>query len=211
MKNYKSFLESKTTKISLNDFLEHQKELASVINYIRINDKNLYDGITYINKHAVEYETDEFTRNIIDSALDKISSVINSKFPTTWDNIYDKGYSGNKVEGDKYKATRNLNIKEIAKLVRDELKIEFEDWKFSVIKDSFSGGQSLSVKITDMPYNPYSEYADRCFKENIECNTHSPEARRINAKLYNDKFDNDLNKITKIVNQYNYDDKRCTN
>jgi len=43
-----------------------------------------------------------------------------------------------KFEGSKYRATENLPIKEIAKLIRQDLKTSYPKYKFSVVKESYS-------------------------------------------------------------------------
>ena len=50
--------------------------------------------------------------------------------------------------GNKYEQVKNLDIKEIAKLVRQDLK-KFSDCKFSVSIERFSGGRSLNVNLVD--------------------------------------------------------------
>lgn len=52
--------------------------------------------------------------------------------------------------GTKYNA--DLNLRDIAKLVRKELKTTFGPaWKFSVRIRRFAGGQSMDVTVTDAP------------------------------------------------------------
>jgi len=54
--------------------------------------------------------------------------------------------------GDRYEATKDLRLKEIAKLVRKDLKAEFgPEWKFSVRTRSYAGGQSLDVDVKTAP------------------------------------------------------------
>ena len=62
----------------------------------------------------------------------------------------------NEVKGDKYMETAHLDIKDIAKLVRQELKKKYPvkfGWKWGVRISRFSGGQSLTIKITGVPKN----------------------------------------------------------
>ena len=54
--------------------------------------------------------------------------------------------------GESYEATKDLRLKEIAKLVRKDLKAEFgPGWKFSVRTRLYSGGQSLDVDVKASP------------------------------------------------------------
>lgn len=60
-------------------------------------------------------------------------------------------------EGKNYQATRHLSYTEIAKLVRLELKQRFPSCKFSVTKESYSGGGSITVALMEAPFNAYRE------------------------------------------------------
>jgi hypothetical protein len=62
-------------------------------------------------------------------------------------------YSGNAYEGLNYKS--NLEIKDIAKLIKQQLKLKYPSADFSITKESYSGGQSLHIyymKDTKSPY-----------------------------------------------------------
>ncbi len=209
--NFNKFLESKSNNIhiTLDQYLEYKDKLAPIIAYIKASNKNLYDGIDFIDKHHSEYETDSFTKNVIDSVLSKISILITNQFASLWDDITNKGYSGHLFRGAKYKDTQNMRLVDVAKLIKKELEIEFDDWKFSVSTDSYSGGQSLTVRIKDISYNPYSDYADDCFKNNKQLDLHTRTLTSNgfeNKSLYNEKFEKDMKKIESIVEQYNMDD-----
>ena len=52
----------------------------------------------------------------------------------------------NNIIGVKYESVKNLDIKEIAKLIRKDLK-QFKDCNFKVNIQRFANGQSLWVKI----------------------------------------------------------------
>jgi hypothetical protein len=57
-----------------------------------------------------------------------------------------------KTEGRNYQATRDLDIKEIAKLIRKDLKDPiFEGFKFSVYIDRFSMGQAINCEVVQVP------------------------------------------------------------
>lgn len=55
----------------------------------------------------------------------------------------------NIITGNKYEATKYLNIVEIAKLIRKDLKEAFEEYKFNVQVEKYSMGCSLHIQIHD--------------------------------------------------------------
>lgn len=61
-------------------------------------------------------------------------------------------YSGNATEGMNYKNTRGMDISDIAKLIRSELKSKFPECKFSVTIERYSGGQSLYISLMSAPF-----------------------------------------------------------
>lgn len=89
-----------------------------------------------------------------------------------------------KFEGSKYKETKGLDIAEIAKLVRAEIKEKHPGIKTSVRIERYAGGRSLNVEIKGVPFKILS----------------TPEGQRYSLLA------NDLKKsIEGIVNQYNFD------
>ena len=58
---------------------------------------------------------------------------------------------GTKHLGSKYEETKDLDIKEIAKLVRKDLGSEFPDAKFGVRIQRYSGGQAIHIHINEWP------------------------------------------------------------
>lgn len=64
-----------------------------------------------------------------------------------------------RIYGSKYAETKDLDIIEVAKLIKKELRSEMSEVKWSVRTSRYSGGQSINVKIKDCPadfkiYNP---------------------------------------------------------
>jgi len=58
--------------------------------------------------------------------------------------------------GNKYGETKDLDLRDVAKLVRKDLKATFgKAWKFSVRIERYSMGQSLNVEITKAPCSLY--------------------------------------------------------
>jgi len=94
--------------------------------------------------------------------------------------------------GEKYEETKNLPLKEIAKLIRKEIKQKFPDVKVSIRTKHFSGGCSIDVTIKQAPFkiiNPEWDYTSP-----YTVDKYTKEAREL------------LKEIEKIVNQYRYDD-----
>lgn len=108
-----------------------------------------------------------------------------------------------KFEGSKLQETKNMDIKEIAKLVRKEIKAKFPTIKTSVTIDRYSMGQSLDVRILEVPFqvvNP--EHVKECFNADGSYNNMStPRASRLT-----EAGKNLIETIEGIVNQYNFDD-----
>ena len=92
------------------------------------------------------------------------------------------------IIGNKYEQVKNLDIKDIAKLIRSDLE-QFKDCKFSVSIQRYSGGRSVHVKL--MNTNNLKRFV------NIHYN--STDKDRFN-------FSKDFKeKLESIINQYNYD------
>ena len=91
------------------------------------------------------------------------------------------------VIGSKYNQVKDLDIKDIAKLVREDLK-KFKDCKFSVSIHRYANGRSLIIKLTECSdlnkiqiYN--SEYCS-------------------NKPILSNNFQNE---VKSIIDQYNFD------
>lgn len=82
-----------------------------------------------------------------------------------------------KIKGKKYEATKDLDIAEIAKLVRQELKELLGAYKISVRVHRYSMGQAINVWITG-----------------TQTEERSTEAKKIEAQA------------RQVLDQYNYDD-----
>lgn len=97
-----------------------------------------------------------------------------------------------KWEGAKFHETRNMDIAEIAKLIRKEIREKHKGVKCSVRIDRFAGGQAIRVTIKEAPF--------RCFNPLYDNGTDSgrdwltPEARAL------------VKSIEAIRAQYNFDD-----
>ena len=105
--------------------------------------------------------------------------------------------------GSKY--DRNLDIKDIAKLVRKELAAEYptkDGWKFSVKIDRYAGGQSMDVFILSIPENVHAYDAE---VYDIHFKTMNGEGGAWDAMKFTDSFKRKFDDIKAIQDQYNYD------
>ena len=108
-----------------------------------------------------------------------------------------------KKAGSKY--DRDLDIKDIAKLVRKELATEYpikEGWKFSVKIDRYAGGQSMDVSIISIPENVYAYDAEAY---DIHFQIMNGEGGAWDAMKLTDNFKKILDDVKAIQDQYNYD------
>lgn len=97
-----------------------------------------------------------------------------------------------KFQGSKHENTKDLDITEIAKLVRKDLKQTFgKDFKFSVTIDRYSMGQSLNVEIKTSPRNYLNSI--RVLDECSDASRFIEEGFEV------------LSLVDKIINNYNYD------
>lgn len=137
-----------------------------------------------------------------------------------------RNYTGYGYEGDTYK--ENLGIKEIASIVRKELKKRFPDCTFSVRIERYSMGQSLHISLMSAPFDPFLEKVHTQHgiseqeRENLSTNLkHSRESgyAQINQyqfKEYGEGLNNgtplslrawEVLKVAVAISQgYNYDD-----
>ncbi len=112
-----------------------------------------------------------------------------------------QNYTGYGTEWKKYKSVENLSRKDIAKLIRKDLKAFWKDYKFSVVIDSFAGGGAINCEIKKAPSMCYTlEYKEAIKKNNFE--------GLLNREYEKyTKFWNDLvEKIKEIISQYNFND-----
>lgn len=121
---------------------------------------------------------------------------------------YTPNYTGNGWAGTKYHETKDIDIKDIAKMVRNDIKQQLPGFNTSVKIQRYAGGQSLGVDVTAAPaplQNPNFDY-------NFANDVH---AGRINS--WNDEEAKKLDRYTaagihvkevlkKIVDAYRHDD-----
>ena len=104
--------------------------------------------------------------------------------------MYERSY------GPKYEA--GMDIKDIAKLVRKEIKAAIPGFKFSVSIKRFSGGRSLDAYLVDVPdgfsfWEANPDYFPGGFGWNASKIRYSEALREINEK------------VKEIIAAYNYD------
>ena len=141
-----------------------------------------------------------------------------------------QNYTGHGWEGKNYK--RDLGIKDIAKIVKTNLKKEYPQCKFSVQIERYSGGQSLHVSLMEAPFEAmtnkgsiiknefvsmevqgykfekYAQLNQYRFKEPYADNAahaYWPDGWNNGAILTQECW-NCMKKATKIATSYNYDD-----
>lgn len=101
--------------------------------------------------------------------------------------------------GSNYEDTKDLDITEVAKRVKKQLRSEYPGYKWSVRTNRYSGGQSLNVEIREVPddlqlYNPewLSEFIETGrYPHRVE--KYTEEAREL------------LKAVERLVESYNYD------
>ena len=131
-------------------------------------------------------------------------------------------YTQGAVEGVRY--SDNLSGKDIANLMRNELKEVFPDCKFSITRQSYSGGQSITVALMSAPFevfnktytkdkngNVYTE-KDYGYAQLNEYTTREATENYANKDGYNngsyltDKAREVLKYAVKLSDSYNFDD-----
>lgn len=180
------------------DCSEAQK-IQSIRNY-------LYQTTDYVKNDLTdwldEYSTDNY--NLIDESAEKLY----------WD-LADKQYEEEPVKEVKTKKQlffeRNLDITEIAKLIRKDLKKEFgKDCKFSVRTKRLSGGQSLDITCKKATADIIYSYEELCEKADFDrLQYDNPQLYEYLNELYlNQQFltEETRKRINTIVEKYNYDE-----
>ena len=71
-----------------------------------------------------------------------------------------RDYTGHGWEGEEYDG--NLDIKDIAKIVRKELKKEYPDCKFSIRIERYAGGCSLNLSLMEAPFEVVGDAPEEC-------------------------------------------------
>ena len=95
-------------------------------------------------------------------------------------------------QGKKY--NKNLDVKEIAKLVREDIKKELPNIKTSVRIERYSMGRSINIEVIELNYNPFNKlWVKQMVKDDL-----------ITESMYIKDFQLIMDKLKEIVNNYNY-------
>lgn len=182
------------TEVNVDNFDEMSQKLTGVV----ADDENLKNGLKFTRENIKDYHTDEFTKEMVDKFFVSLNRYIQQYRPTFF-NQFDKGYTGRKVMGRNYEQVRDMDIKDIAKLVREELKIKFPKWKFSIKISRFAGGRALDIRVLGVPYNPFGEEAQKQIETEEYVNKRS-------VGFFIREYKNDFREIEKAVEQYRMTD-----
>lgn len=109
------------------------------------------------------------------------------------------------------------SVKEIAKVVRKELKKAFPEYKFSVTTSTFSGGQEMTVALMSGPDNPFDGDKTYCILDTQYHQGGYAQLNHIHIKQvgYDNKWVSNgymltqkaaqmLKKVTRIANRENW-------
>lgn len=112
-------------------------------------------------------------------------------------------YTQNGWEGNNY--DNNLDIKNIAKIVREYLKEKYPKYKFSITIERYSGGQSMTISLISSPVNIFTESYLK--KENVNKGYAQLNKYYLNTdeRLTEDAVKM-FEEIKELIDSYNYDD-----
>lgn len=196
--NFNNFLNERfgsNEEVDLNlDNISNYSGLLKV-SLIKNKKTELLKGLEFTLSHMDDYANDDMSKDLIDNFLTNANAYI-SKFEPDFFKDEDKGYTGYKTTGKMYKHTRGMSLKDIGKMIKNELQATFPEWEFKV-KTSHS-----SIDVDFIPsYNPFSTEAVELYKngENVQSNLSR-------ERLYNEQYLKDYKKVYDIYKQYNYDD-----
>lgn len=110
-----------------------------------------------------------------------------------------RNYTGHRWQGKKYNP--QMSIKEIVENIRKELKEKFPECKFSVRKEVFSNGCSITVSLMEAPFDPFSDKLDEYDKRYGYHQINHFHMEYLPKEAYSV-----LKQVVDIVNSYNFDD-----
>lgn len=195
--------------IGIDFFTKHHLKIKGTIR----NDEKLMKGYNFAMEISnqtedwSEYNEDTFTKTLVDKFFADVTPLLVKDKPYLFEKE-DRGYTGYKWKGKAFDRTADLDITEIAKLAREEYKIEFPEMKWSVRIERYSGGQSINAVGTGYPRNPYNkEYMDQVkegkTREEIREENWKNGGRR---NFYTEEYKKDLAKAEEILSQYRVSD-----
>ena len=114
-----------------------------------------------------------------------------------------KNYTGYGTEGKNY--DDNLSTKEIAKTVRQQLKKDFPECKFSVRYKSYAGGSNITCSLISAPFEVFTKGIEKDYdasKGYSQVNHYYIDK----SDVYTDKAKEVLKKVTDMFTSFSYDD-----
>lgn len=174
------------------------QKIQSIRNYLYQTDDYVHnDLIQWLQKYSTEH------KHLIDNATEKLYWDIEDK-------QYDEPVKETKTAKQLY-YERGLDVKDIAKLIRKDLKKEFgKGNKFSVRISRFSGGQSIDITAKQVTDDLVYSYKDLYERNNLErLQWDNPDLYEYLNELYQKQqfLTDDVRKTIKsIVDQYNYNE-----
>lgn len=152
-------------------------------------------------KHHPDRGGDAETMKAINNEYDRLFPIWKAKDKVnnseTSESTRSEFYTRNGWKGENY--NRNLSTKEIAKKIREELKIEFSDCKFSVIIKTYSGGSSIYVTLMEAPKNVLAK--------DIKTDNITGIIIGRNGSKYLNEYGNTIaKKVNEIIDSYRLDD-----
>jgi len=123
-------------------------------------------------------------------------------------------YTQRATEGNKYQDVKNLSTTEIAKLIRNDLKVLGAPFKFSIRTEYFAWGSSIDIDILKAPFVCYTpEYKEaQASKDRDKYNIyrdqykHYGDPEKAKSPQYTLKGEKLKTEIEKIGNKYNFSD-----
>lgn len=174
------------------------QKIKSIRNY-------LYQTDDYVSNDLIQWlqEYSEEHYHLIENATEKLYWDIEDK-------QYDEPVEETKTAKQLY-YERGLDVKDIAKFIRKDLKKEFgKGNKFSVRTSRFSGGQAIDIYIKEATDDLTYTYEELYQRNNLEkLQWDNPDLYKYLNELYqNSKFVRDEVKdtIKSIANKYNYNE-----
>lgn len=152
-------------------------------------------------KHHPDRGGDQEIMKAINNEYDKLFPIWkakdNIKSDETSESTRNEFYTRNGWKGENY--NRNLSTKEIAKKIREQLKEEFSDCKFSVITRTYSGGSSIDVRLM--------EASENVLAEGIKADNITGTMISSSGSEYLNEYGNTIaQKVNEIIDSYRFDD-----
>ncbi len=107
-------------------------------------------------------------------------------------------YTQGAWEGEKYRQNESLYGASLSKAIRLELKEKLPNCKFSVTKQTYSGGQSISVYLIEADFNPFNELTEE-ITEKIREN-----CQRMFGQFWEDRLEQSIENYKKTTTEKLY-------